>query len=96
MSAIYWPGGIPREIKHHSEADLSQGELREEVKGWLLFVQESWVPRDWANTSNDDKEYELRQRRALVQKWASESQIFRDVRPTHYFQAFIEQKLMPS
>ncbi|OOQ90739.1 hypothetical protein PEBR_03487 [Penicillium brasilianum] len=77
MSAFHWPGGIPREIKHHPKADLSQDELREEVKGWLLFVQESWVPRDRANT-NDDKEYELRQRRALVQKWASESQSFRD------------------
>lgn len=84
MSAFHWPGGIPREIKHHPKANLSQDELREEVKGWLLFVQESWVPRDRANT-NDDKEYELRQRRALVQKWASESQSFRDVRQTLLF-----------
>ncbi|OKP00020.1 hypothetical protein PENSUB_8218 [Penicillium subrubescens] len=89
MTTIHWPGGIPREIKPHPETDLSQDELEEEVKGWLLFVQENWVPRDRANISDDDKEYELRQRRALVQNWASESQDFRDVRPIHYLQAFV-------
>lgn len=90
MSTIHWPGGIPRELKPHPKADLSQDELREEIKGWLLFVQESWLPRDQANISDNDKEYELRQRRALVQQWASESQDFRDVRPTQSFQPLIE------
>ncbi|KAF3389634.1 hypothetical protein F1880_003941, partial [Penicillium rolfsii] len=61
---------IPREIKNHSKAGLSHDELRVEVKGWLLFVQESWVPRDRANASDHDKKYELRQGRALVQKRA--------------------------
>jgi hypothetical protein len=60
MATIHWPGGIPRGIKHYPKTDLSQEELREEVKGWILFVQESWVPRDQANVSDDDKEYELR------------------------------------
>ncbi|KAJ5198445.1 uncharacterized protein N7498_007562 [Penicillium cinerascens] len=55
MSAVYWPGGIPREIKHHSKADLSQDELREEVKGWLLFVEESWSFQDRA--SGNDLNY---------------------------------------
>jgi hypothetical protein len=82
MSTIHWPGGIPCEIKPHPQTDLSQDELREEVEGWLRFVQEKWVLRDRANITDVHKEYELRQRRALVQKWASESQDFRDVRPT--------------
>jgi hypothetical protein len=32
-----------------------------------------------ANVPNEDTEYELRQRRALVERWAKESQEFRDV-----------------
>jgi hypothetical protein len=72
----YWPGGIPREIKHH-ETDVTRDEFEEQVKGWLLFVRESWVPRP--SNLNSDKEYELRQRRALVQQWVSASQEFRDV-----------------
>lgn len=85
MSTLHWPGGIPHKIKPHPKTDLSQEEVREEVKGWLFFVQESWVPRDRANINDDNKEYELQQRRALVQKWASESQDFRDVRLTPLF-----------
>lgn len=72
----HWPGGIPREIKRHA-TDLSRDEIEEQVKGWLLFVRESWLPRP--SDLDADKEYELRQRRALVQQWASASQEFRDV-----------------
>lgn len=38
-SVQHWPGGIPSCIKPHPEADLSDDEIKEEVKGWLLFVQ---------------------------------------------------------
>lgn len=36
-SEASWPAGIP-EIRQHP-TDLSQEELREEAKGWLLFVR---------------------------------------------------------
>ncbi|KAL4869571.1 hypothetical protein BDV12DRAFT_196198 [Aspergillus spectabilis] len=63
----HWPGGIPRTIQPHPNGNLTLDEIKDEVKGWLLYVQESWVPR----SSEDDEEYELRQRRALVERWAS-------------------------
>ncbi|KAL5335953.1 hypothetical protein BJX70DRAFT_401142 [Aspergillus crustosus] len=75
-SARHWPGGIPRCIKQHPTADLASDELQEEVKGWLLFVKENWVPRP--KVDEDNNEYELRQRRALVEQWAAASQAFRD------------------
>lgn len=55
-------------MKPHPKTDLSQDELGEEVKSWLRFVEENWVPRYLANISNDDNEYELRQCRDLVRK----------------------------
>jgi hypothetical protein len=39
----------------------------------LLFYQEEWVPMT-------DLNEEMRQRRALIEKWASADQAFRDVR----------------
>ncbi len=38
-SVQHWPGGIPTSIQPHPEPDLSFDEIKEEVKGWLLFVQ---------------------------------------------------------
>lgn len=35
----HWPGGIPSHIRPHHTADLSFDEIKEEVKGWLLFVK---------------------------------------------------------
>ncbi|KAL2813963.1 hypothetical protein BJX63DRAFT_206234 [Aspergillus granulosus] len=75
-SVRHWPGGIPSCIKRHPTGDFSSGELIEEVKGWLLFVKEAWVPRP--DGTNGDGEYELQQRRALVGQWTSASQQFRD------------------
>ncbi|RDW64344.1 uncharacterized protein DSM5745_09755 [Aspergillus mulundensis] len=75
-SVRHWPGGIPSCIKRHPVEDLSIEELKEEVKGWLLFVKETWVARP--DSMEDDDEYELDQRRALVEQWASASQGFRD------------------
>lgn len=89
-STIHWPGPIPREIKLHPKTDLSQDELREEIKGWLPFVQESRVPRDQANISAHNNDCELRQRRAIVQKCASESQGSRYIRAAELFQPFIK------
>ncbi|KAJ5623023.1 hypothetical protein N7490_011628 [Penicillium lividum] len=42
-SVQHWPGGIPTSIQPHPETDLSLDQIKEEVKGWLLFVQENWV-----------------------------------------------------
>ncbi|KAF7165490.1 hypothetical protein CNMCM5623_009612 [Aspergillus felis] len=72
-----WPGGIPSHIRPHHTADLSFDEIKEEVKGWLLF--ESWVSRAHAGVAeSEDEDYELRQRRALVDRWAAATQEFRD------------------
>ncbi|KAJ5501494.1 hypothetical protein N7453_006311 [Penicillium expansum] len=86
----HWPGGIPREIKRHA-TDVSRDEIEEQVKGWLLFVRESWLPRP--SDLDADKEYELRQRRALVQQWASASQEFRD---SYHNRAISEGNQFPS
>ncbi|KAL3491532.1 hypothetical protein BJX62DRAFT_237131 [Aspergillus germanicus] len=80
MSSNYphWPGGIPREIQIDAH-DFTQAQALEESKGWVLFVQEQWVPRAMANNVPDEAiEYELRQRRALVERWVKASQEFRD------------------
>ncbi|GAQ03702.1 hypothetical protein ALT_1023 [Aspergillus lentulus] len=74
----HWPGGIPCSIKPHPEDDLSLDQMKEEVKGWLLFVRENWVRRSEADIAEDDRDYELRQRRKLVEQWASATQEFRN------------------
>jgi hypothetical protein len=43
----------------------------------LELAQETWVPRP--DGTNDEGEYELQQRRMLVEQWISASQQFRDV-----------------
>ncbi|KAJ5754655.1 hypothetical protein N7533_004198 [Penicillium manginii] len=64
-----WPAAIP-EIHLHP-TDLSRDELPKEAKGWLLFVKEQFQP-----VSTPDNG--LRQRRALIEKWATASQEFRE------------------
>ncbi|KAJ9272809.1 hypothetical protein DTO212C5_1070 [Paecilomyces variotii] len=87
----YWPGGIPASVQYHPTKQLTEQEKDngnwdfptpeetiEESKGWLLFVEEQWLSREAAGSSDEDEEYELRQRRSLVEKWASADQSFRD------------------
>ncbi|KAJ5936333.1 hypothetical protein N7454_005631 [Penicillium verhagenii] len=64
-----WPAAIP-DIHLHP-TDLSRDELPEEAKGWLLFVKEQFQP-----VSTPDNG--LHQRRALIKKWATASQEFRE------------------
>ncbi|KAJ6107423.1 hypothetical protein N7523_008746 [Penicillium sp. IBT 18751x] len=80
-SVQHWPGGIPSSIKPHPDTDLSLDQVKEEVKGWLLFVQENWVPAPNTGASNDGQ-YELHQRRLLIEKRASATQELRDVNST--------------
>ncbi|KAJ5934396.1 hypothetical protein N7466_003943 [Penicillium verhagenii] len=77
----HWPGGIPTCIQPHPEPDLSWDQIKEEVKGWLLFVQENWVSA--VNAGSSDEHYELNHRRELVEKWASATQEFRDAYQSH-------------
>ncbi|KAK9776745.1 hypothetical protein SCAR479_06483 [Seiridium cardinale] len=72
-SATYWPGGIPENVKFHPEPIL--GSIKEEIEGWQLFLEETCVAR---SSSEKDDEFEVKQRRALVQQWASMSQAERD------------------
>ncbi|PWY93153.1 hypothetical protein BO94DRAFT_583393 [Aspergillus sclerotioniger CBS 115572] len=74
----HWPGGIPVSVRVHPDS-LSNDEMREAVKGWLLFVSVHWVSRQAAGISEDeDPDYELRQRRSLVERWATADQTIRD------------------
>ncbi|KAJ5663844.1 hypothetical protein N7507_004575 [Penicillium longicatenatum] len=76
-SVLHWSGGIPTCIQPHPKPDLSDDEIKEEVKGWLLFVKENWVSAANAGAPSD-AEYERKHRRQLVEKWASATQEFRD------------------
>ncbi|KAJ5884378.1 hypothetical protein N7504_011950 [Penicillium tannophilum] len=76
---FHWPGGIPPEIKADPNGNITLEQANEEAKGWLLYVEENWVPRSKANNIPDeDGDYEVRQRRTLVETWAKASQVFRD------------------
>lgn len=76
---FHWPGGIPLEVKPDTNGDIAPEEANETAKGWLLFVSETWVSREDANIPDHDTDYEVRQRRALVETWAKAEQAFRDV-----------------
>lgn len=41
--------------------------------------QEAWRTREDSGIPSDDTEYELRQRRFMIERWASAEQSFRDV-----------------
>ncbi|ETS74713.1 hypothetical protein PFICI_13197 [Pestalotiopsis fici W106-1] len=69
----YWPGGIPAHIRCHP--GIITGLWSNTVKGWLLFLKEHAVPRD---SSNIEADFEIKQRRKLVDQWASMTQADRD------------------
>ncbi|KAI4598157.1 hypothetical protein KJ359_003040 [Pestalotiopsis sp. 9143b] len=71
--ARYWPGGVPSEVRFHPTP--IRGSLRNEIKGWQLFLKENAVGRGPGET---DDTFEVRQRRKLMQRWASMSQSDRD------------------
>ncbi|ETS79023.1 hypothetical protein PFICI_08876 [Pestalotiopsis fici W106-1] len=71
--AKYWPGGIPAHIRCHGEPITER--LDEECKGWQLFLEESAQARE---PGNNDANFEVNQRRKLVDQWASFTQIERD------------------
>ncbi|KAJ6115011.1 hypothetical protein N7486_000789 [Penicillium sp. IBT 16267x] len=65
-----WPGGIPAAVRLCPDSDLA-GDSLEEIKGWCQFLEESRTPIP-------DPEEDRAQRRALIEKWASADQSFRD------------------
>ncbi|KAJ5368907.1 uncharacterized protein N7496_008667 [Penicillium cataractarum] len=74
----HWPGGIPPWIRIHPDGERSEDVEIEDSRGWLLFVKEAWRTREDSGILADDTEYELRQRRFLIEIWASAEQSFRD------------------
>ncbi|QGA16434.1 hypothetical protein EYB26_004101 [Talaromyces marneffei] len=84
-SPFHWPGGVPPEIRLDPNGDITPDEANEDAKGWLLFVTERWVPREAANIPDRDGDYEVRQRRTLVETWAKADQELRDVGKTKKF-----------
>ncbi|OOQ88774.1 hypothetical protein PEBR_11396 [Penicillium brasilianum] len=74
----HWPGGIPPSIRIQPDGERSEDAEIEDSRGWLLFVKEEWRTRDDTGIPADDTEYELRQRRLLIERWASTEQSFRD------------------
>ncbi|PCG95678.1 Hypothetical protein PENO1_072120 [Penicillium occitanis (nom. inval.)] len=66
-----WPGGIPSTVRLHPTDEWSEDELKEESKGWCQFVEKEWIPKT-------DLNEEMQQRRALIERWASADQHFRD------------------
>ncbi|EED22087.1 conserved hypothetical protein [Talaromyces stipitatus ATCC 10500] len=75
---FHWPGGILPEVRLDPNGDIKPDEVKEEAKGWLLFVTERWVSREAPNIPDHDGDYEVRQRRTLVETWAKADQQFRD------------------
>ncbi|KAK6070441.1 hypothetical protein SCUP234_09807 [Seiridium cupressi] len=71
--AKYWPGGIPVHVRCHDEP-IEEG-LDEECKGWQLFLEENVEARE---SGNDDADFEVNQRRKLVERWAAFEQTERD------------------
>lgn len=106
--AKYWPGGIPRHIRCHESPIDEPDAVKEEAKGWLLFikVRSAVVAGDVSagltspspssrqenagdagdtagdtaggTTSTRGEGSAVRQRRALVDRWASMRQGERD------------------
>ncbi|KFZ22989.1 hypothetical protein V502_02537 [Pseudogymnoascus sp. VKM F-4520 (FW-2644)] len=74
-----WPGGIPSYIKF-DDVPISNDKIDGLTSGWKLFVKvnsypEKWVPKP---AGEADREYEAKQRRALVSEWAQAPQSLRD------------------
>ncbi|KAI1344210.1 hypothetical protein F5Y15DRAFT_365855 [Xylariaceae sp. FL0016] len=71
--ARYWPGGIPACIQFHPEPILSAYENH--AKAWQLFLQENAVAPP---AQCRDENFEVNQRRKLMERWATLSQDARD------------------
>ncbi|KAK8073279.1 hypothetical protein PG994_004178 [Apiospora phragmitis] len=72
-----WPGGIPDHIRSHPEPIKEN--IKEEIKGWQLFLEENAVGRaDHEHPEELDESFEVTQRRRLVSRWASMAQAERD------------------
>ncbi|KUI62440.1 hypothetical protein VP1G_09539 [Cytospora mali] len=63
--------------------------VKEVLKGWFLFIEESYLPPD---SGNQDPGSELNQRRRLVSQWASMSQ---DARDAYHNRAPLPASLKP-
>ncbi|GAM35787.1 hypothetical protein TCE0_017f04381 [Talaromyces pinophilus] len=63
--------GTPSTVRLHPNDEWSEDELKEESKGWCQFVKEEWIPKT-------DLNEEMQQRQALIERWASADQNFRD------------------
>ncbi|KAK8037301.1 cytochrome P450 [Apiospora marii] len=76
--AKYWPGGIPDDIR--CDPVPFEGDLREEIKGWQLFLKETATGRDQVGETEEkvDENFEVTQRRRLVTEWARMTQEERD------------------
>ncbi|PKX88943.1 uncharacterized protein P174DRAFT_379524 [Aspergillus novofumigatus IBT 16806] len=66
-----WDSAIVR-LDLNAGETTTRSDLLVEARGWLLFFKESWAPAP-------DLEQELHARRALMERWASADQSFRDV-----------------
>ncbi|KAJ5918123.1 hypothetical protein N7454_010498 [Penicillium verhagenii] len=66
-----WPGGIPAAVRLHPDSVSDEDGLLEEIKGWCRYLKEFRIP-------NSDPAEDMTQRRALIERWASADQSFRD------------------
>lgn len=62
----HWPGGIPSFIRRHKEPVEN---VATASRAWRFFVREQWVDGGAVDE----------QRRALIERWATADQEFRDV-----------------
>ncbi|KAL4945630.1 hypothetical protein BDV06DRAFT_219168 [Aspergillus oleicola] len=46
---FHWLGGTPREIKIDKNGDIAPEEMNEQARGWLLYLEEQWVPHSVAH-----------------------------------------------
>lgn len=63
-----WPRGIPSFIRRHEEP-VARKNFDAASRAWRHFVREQWVGGDGAD----------QQKRALIERWATADQQFRDV-----------------
>ncbi|KAJ5290977.1 hypothetical protein N7478_000228 [Penicillium angulare] len=77
----YWPGGIPASVRFQPESEIPTEQFIEDTKGWIFFLSENWVTLEAAGITGDPSDYEFRQRRELIVRWAEAEQTFRDIRP---------------
>ncbi|KUI54752.1 hypothetical protein VP1G_02084 [Cytospora mali] len=73
----YLPGGIPDNIRCHPNP-IPRDQLEDDIRGWLVFLDDNSIARPESQESDDDGTYELTQRYRLVSQWASMTQAERD------------------